>query len=82
MPPESLTTGEFNRAMDRIHERFDRSERRIDYCVSEVASVKAIVNERTPREKKETRKAAAGWSTAVASGIVLVVEALKLALSK
>jgi hypothetical protein len=82
MPPELLTTGEFNRAMDRLHERFDRSDRRVDYCVAEVASIKTLVNERAPKDKKETRNTSVGWSTAVASGIVVAFEAIKLAIGK
>lgn len=77
-----LTTAEFARAVRTIHDRFDGMDSRIDGCVAEIASVKAIVNERTPKEKKETRNSASGWSAAVASGIVIAVEAIKLALSK
>lgn len=78
MATELLTTGEFNRAMDRLHGRLNEDRDRVDYCIAEVASVKTLINERAPRDKKQARNVASGWSAAVAGLIVIVVKAIEL----
>ena len=77
MPFETLSIGEFTRAMDRLHQRFDRMDNRVDDCVSDIAEIKVLVAERTDGEKKSTRNNASGWSAGVAGVIIGGIELVK-----
>lgn len=78
MPPETLTIGEFTRSMDRLHNRFNNIDKRMDDFVVDIATVKTLVEERTTNDKKSTRNSASGWSAAVAGLLIGAVELVKL----
>ncbi len=78
MPFEpSLSIGEFTRAMDRLHQRFDRTDERVDNCVTDIAEIKVLVAERTDGEKRSTRNSASGWSAGVAAALIGGIELIK-----
>ncbi len=77
MPFETLSVGEFTRAMDRLHQRFDKSEERLDNCVTDIAEVRVLLTERTDGERKSTRNSASGWSAGVAGVIIGGIELAK-----
>ena len=74
---ETLSVGEFTRAMDRLHARFDKSDNRLDDCVSDIAELRTIVAERTDVDKKTTRNNASGWSAGVAGALIGGFELIK-----
>ncbi len=74
---ETLSVGEFTRAMDRLHDRFNKADDRLDNCVSDIAEVKVLLAERTDGEKRSTRNNASGWSAGVAGVIIGGIELAK-----
>ena len=74
---ETLSVGEFTRAMDRLHQRFASSEKRLDDCVIDIAEVRVLLTERTEGDKKSMRNNASGWSAGVAGVIIGAIELAK-----
>jgi hypothetical protein len=71
---EKLSAAEFVRAMDRLHDRFDSVDRKLDEYGERIAVVEAST--------KRTKAKSATWSAAIAGAIALLFEGVRAYLTR
>ena len=83
MAPESyLTTGEFNRSIDRVvltlNAGINHLDSKLDDHTTRIASLETKMDSLSTVDKKKARNSASGWSAAVAGVMIGAFEIVKL----